>query len=98
VRLGAAGDGDDGVDVGFHGELQGVGTDGGGGAVDYQGCLGAFCCWKPGLGKAEAGIEAQGCGKSGEGNGGTLWDYGSVVKSLDRGRVANLSRCTYLRS
>jgi hypothetical protein len=72
VRLGAAGDGDDGVDVGFHGELQGVGADGGGGAVDYKGRLGAFCCWEPGLGEAEAGVEAQCCGQSGEGNGGAL--------------------------
>ena len=35
VRLRAARDGDDGVDVGFDGELEGVGADGGGGAVDY---------------------------------------------------------------
>jgi hypothetical protein len=35
VRLRAARDGDDGVDVGFDGELKGVGADGGGGAVDY---------------------------------------------------------------
>jgi len=36
VARGAACDGDDGVDVGEAGELDGVGADGGGGAVDYE--------------------------------------------------------------
>ena len=65
---GAACDGDDGVDVGEASELDGVGTDGGGGAVDYE--WEGFGCCLPGKREAEALVKAHGSCHACEGNGG----------------------------
>jgi hypothetical protein len=62
VGLGATSDGDERVDVGFDGELEDVGADGGGGAVDYKRGLGGGGGGEPGGGEAEARVEAYGGG------------------------------------
>lgn len=57
----AAGDADQGVDIGELGELNGVGADGRSGAVDDERC--GCCCGVPGEGEAlEALIQAEGGG------------------------------------
>lgn len=70
MRLRAAGDTDERVDVAFERELEGVVADGGAGAVDDEG--GGFGGWGPGLGEAEFGVEAAGGCEGCEGNGGAL--------------------------
>lgn len=73
VRLRAARNGDQRVDVGFQRELESVVADGGGGAVDHQGSLGGLGGGEPGFGQAEARVKADCGGQGGEGDGGALW-------------------------
>lgn len=63
MRGAVAGDAEEGVDVGSHGELDGVGAYGGGGAVDDEGeGIAVFPGGEEGGGELETGEEADGGG------------------------------------
>lgn len=78
VRLGVAGDADEGVDVGALGELDRVVADGGAGAVDDEGR--GLRGGEPRLGEAEFGVEAAGGCEGGEGKGGALCERGQLCE------------------